>query len=112
MPLNSALIETGINEQALQIQLVCPLTGSVIYNDPVQAASIEAAALAPDADAAARAVLARFRSSGHPLIRQTAPGVKRQATDEEVSAYVRATWTALRGNDANARMLRLFGVLT
>jgi len=112
MPLNSALVEAGINEQAPQILLVCPLTGSVIYNDAVQAASIEAAALSPDADAAARAVLARFRISGHPLIRQAAAGVKRPATDEELGAYVRGTWTALHDtNDANARMLRLFGVL-
>ena len=112
MPLNSALIDAGINEQAAKVQLACPATGSVIYNDAVQAASIEAAARFPDAQTAARNVLTRFRNSGHPLNRQTAQGVKRPATDEEVSAYVRATWTALHDrNDPNARMLRMLGVL-
>jgi len=112
MDLNSALVEAGIGEQVLQVKLACPVTGSVIYNDVVQAAAIEAAARFPDADAAARNVLARFRSGGHPLNRQTASGAKKPATDDEVSAYVRATWNELNDrNNPNTRMLRMFGVL-
>ena len=112
MDLNSAMVEAGIGEQALQVKLACPVTGSVIYNDVVQAASIEAAARFPDADAAARNVLGRFRSSGHSLNRQTASGANRPATDDEVSAYVRATWSELNDrNNPNTRMLRMFGVL-
>jgi SAM-dependent methyltransferase len=110
--LNSALVDSGINEKLPRIPLACPHTGSASYTEVVNAATIEAAARFDDAQSGARNVLDRLRRGDHPLDRHESSGEKRQATDDEVLEYVGATWRALNNDkDPNARLLRLLGVL-
>jgi hypothetical protein len=112
-PLNTAIIDAGINERLPRIPLACPLTGSASYTEVVHAATIEAAARFGDAESAGRNVLGRLRRGNHPLDRHDSSGEKRQATDAEVIEYVGATWRVLNNEkDPNARLLRLLGVLT
>jgi hypothetical protein len=112
MQVNSALVDAGIREQRQQVPLAGPLTGSASYVETVSAAAIEAAALADDADAAGREVLARLRRAGHPVNRFAPSGERRPATDDEVVAHVAAVWRGLHDPaNPDGRRLRLFGVL-
>jgi trans-aconitate methyltransferase len=112
VPLNSALLDAGIREQRQEIPLACPLTGEAHYVEAVGAAAIEAAARVDDEADAARQVLTRLRSAGHPVRRLGAAGECRPATDDDVMRHVVGVWRGLRDPaNADRRRLRLFGVL-
>jgi hypothetical protein len=112
MPLNSALVDAGVREQWQEVPLACPLTGEAHYVETVSAAAIEAAAGVDDESAAARQVLTRLRSAGHPVRRLDAAGECRSATDDDVMRHVAGVWRGLRDPaNPDRRRLRLFGLL-
>jgi SAM-dependent methyltransferase len=111
MRVNSALVEVALREQWQQVPLACPGTGSASYSEVVRAATIEAAGSTdPVHDAAAR-VLERLRQLGHPVLRHSAAGEPRPATDAEVLEYATASLHALRDPaNPDARLRRLLGL--
>jgi trans-aconitate methyltransferase len=112
MPLNSALVDAGVREQRQEVPLACPLTGEAHYVETVSAAAIEAAARVEDETDAARQVLTRLRSAGHPVRRLGAAGACRSATDEDVIRHVAAVCRGLRDPaNPDRRRLRMLGVL-
>jgi SAM-dependent methyltransferase len=113
LPVNSALVEAALQERQVQVPLACPLAGTASQSEPVQAAAIEAAARFPDAESAARWVLAQLRTHQHPVNRHGADGPQRAAADDEVIEYAAAAWRSLRDpSSPEGRRLRLFGLLT
>jgi trans-aconitate methyltransferase len=110
---NTALVEAGIREEHISVPLACPATGSASTCEVIYASAIEAAARCKDAADAAESVLARVRAHGHPVNKQLASGEKLPATDDEVREYIAATWRSLGdASNADARLLRLFGILS
>jgi ubiquinone/menaquinone biosynthesis C-methylase UbiE len=111
--LNAALVDAAVRERWQEVPLACPHTGAAASCEPVYAATIETAALLNEAEVASWQVLTRLRAHDHPVNRHSTSGEPRPATDDEVRAYVAATWQRLRdAGTPDARRMRLLGILS